>query len=80
MDLKSAVRDRILRLCEGRNFSLSKLATESAIPKSSVKNIIYGKSKNPKLRTIKLICDGLEVTLGEFFSSPEFENLDQEIK
>lgn len=52
----------------------------SALPPSRVKNILYGKSQNPKLLTIKLICDGLGITLGEFFSTPEFDNLEQEIK
>ena len=43
-------------------------------------SILYGKSQNPKLLTIKLICDGLGITLGEFFSTPEFDALDQEIR
>jgi hypothetical protein len=45
-----------------------------------VKNILYGKSQNPKLLTIKMICDGLGITLGEFFNTPEFDALEQEIK
>jgi len=56
------------------------LATISALPPSSIKNILYGKSQNPKLITIKMICDGLGITLGEFFSTPEFDALEQEIK
>ena len=76
----SAVRDRILHLCEERNMSINKLATLSALPPSSVKNILYGKSQNPKLLTIKLLCDGLGITLGEFFSTPEFDALEQEIQ
>ena len=75
MNTVSAVRDRILQLCEERNMSINKLATLSALPPSSVKNILYGKSQNPKLLTIKLLCDGLGITLGEFFSTPEFEAL-----
>ena len=75
-----AVRNRILQLCEERHISINKLATISALPPSSVKNILYGKSHNPKLLTIKLICDGLGITLGEFFSTPEFDALEQEIK
>ena len=51
-----------------------------ALPPSSLKNILYGKSKNPKLLTIKLVCDGLGITLGEFFSTPEFDELEQEIQ
>ena len=80
MNTVSAVRDRILQLCEERNMSINKLATLSALPPSSVKNILYGKSQNPKLLTIKLLCDGLGITLGEFFSTPEFDALEQEIK
>ena len=80
MDTVSAVKCRILRLCEERDLSINKLATVCALPPSSIKNILYGKSRNPKLLTIKMICDGLDITLGEFFSSPEFEGLEQEIK
>jgi len=50
------------------------------LPPSSIKNILYGKSQNPKLLTIKMICDGLGITLGEFFNTPEFDSLEQEIK
>lgn len=80
MDTIGAVRTRILRLCEVRGMSINRLATVCALPPSSIKNILYGKSLNPKLLTIKMICDGLDITLGEFFSSPEFDSLEQEIK
>ena len=80
MELVEAVRNRILRLCGERNISINRLATLSELPPSSIKNILYGKSQNPKLATIKMICDGLEITLGEFFSTPEFDALEQEIK
>ena len=80
MSTVNVVRDRILQLCEERDISINHLATISALPPSSVKNILYGKSQNPKLLTIKLICDGLGITLGEFFSTPAFDALEQEIK
>ena len=80
MDTADAVKSRILRLCGERNISINKLATLCALPPSSIKNILYGKSLNPKLLTIKMICDGLDITLGEFFSAPEFDALEQEIK
>ena len=80
MDTIAAVRNRILQLCGEREISINKLATISALPPSSIKNIRYGKSQNPKLITIKMICDGLGITLGEFFSTPEFDSLEQEIK
>ena len=76
MDTVSAVRNRILQLCNERNITINHLASLSALPPSS---ILYGKSKNPTLLTIKMICDGLDITLGEFFSTEEFDALEQEI-
>lgn len=80
MKTVDTVRDRILQLCEQRQMSIHKLAMVSALPPSSIKNILYGKSRNPKVLTIKMICDGLGITLGEFFSTPEFDALEQEIR
>ncbi len=80
MGTKDAVKTRILHLCEERSLTINRLATICALPPSSIKNILYGKSHNPKLLTIKMICDGLDITLGEFFSAPEFDSLEQEIR
>ena len=80
MNTVGAIRDRILRLCAERNITINKLATLSALPPSSVKNILYGKSNDPKILTIKKICDGLDMTLTDFFDSPEFASLEPEIK
>ena len=80
MKTTEAVRNSILQLCQERNMTINRLATVSALPPSSIKNILYGKSQNPKLLTIKLICDGLDITLGQFFSTPEFDGLEQELE
>ena len=80
METITAIKERILHLCAERDISINKLATISALPPSSVKNILYGRSTDPKIITIKKICDGLEISLAEFFSSPEFDDLEQEIK
>lgn len=80
MTTLEATRNRILELCEINNISINKLANICGLPPSSVKNIIYGKSKNPKLLTIKMICDGLDITLAEFFNTDDFNKLEQEIK
>ena len=80
MNTVSAIRDRILHLCSERNITINKLATLSALPPSSIKNILYGKSKDPKILTIKRICDGLDITLIDFFNDPLFEHLEQEIQ
>ena len=60
--------------------SIHKLALESAVPPSSIKNILYGKSKNPGVVTIKMLCDGLGITLVDFFNTKEFRELEQEIR
>ena len=80
MTTVEAVRNRILQLCEARNMSINRLATVCALPPSSIKNILYGKSQNPKLLTVKMICDGLDITLGEFFSTEELDCLEQDIR
>ena len=80
MTTTEAVRDRILHLCEELVLTINHLATICALPPSSIKNILYGKSQNPKLLTIKMLCDGLDITLGEFFSTPEFDVLEQELQ
>lgn len=80
MDIMAAIKNRILRLCAERNITINKLASICALPPSSVKNILYGRSTDPRIRTLKKLCDGLEITLGEFFSTPEFDALEQEIR
>lgn len=66
-----------MRLCGERNITINNLAKISNPPPSSVKNIIYGKSKAPKITTIKKFCDGFDMTLYEFFAFEEFENLEK---
>ena len=80
VDTVTAIRNRILELCGERNITLNKIANIAGLSPSSVKNILYGKSKNPKIITIKALCDGFGITLGEFFSTPEFDELEQEIR
>ena len=80
MNTVAAVRNRILELCGERNISINKLANICGLPPSSVKNILYGKSQNPKILTVKIICDGLGITLAQFFDTDEFNHLEQEIR
>ena len=79
MTMQNAVKNRLLKLCGERNITINKLSSLSALPLSSIKNILYGKSCNPKLITIKMICDGPNISLSEFFASEEFDNLDLEL-
>lgn len=80
MDTYETVKNRILQLCYEKRLTIHKLATESAVAPSSIKNILYGKSKNPGVVTIKMLCDGFGITIAEFFDTAEFKNLEQEIK
>ncbi len=80
MDISTAIKNRILQLCHEQNITINKLATISGLSPSSIKSILYGKSQNPKIATIKIICDGLDISLSEFFNTKDFYNLEQEIK
>lgn len=80
MDTREAIAKRILDLCKEQGITPNKLSTISAIPQATIKSILNGESKNPGAVTIKKLCDGLEITLGEFFGTPEFDALEQQIK
>lgn len=80
MNTYETVKCRILSLCEEKRVTINKLATESGVAPSTIKNILYGKSRNPGIVTLKMLCDGLGITLIEFFNTKEFETLEQEIK
>lgn len=80
MGTYTVVKNRILQLLEENKMSIYKLAMESAVSPSSIKNILYGKSVNPGIVTLKMLCDGFGITIVEFFDTEEFRNLEQEIK
>lgn len=80
MDTRQAIANRIRQLCRQRGITPNGLSSLSAVPQATVKSILNGESRNPGTVTIKKLCDGLDITLGEFFSTPEFDALEQEIK
>lgn len=80
MNTYDAVKNRILQLLGERKMSIHRLAMESAVAPSSIKNILYGKSQNPGIVTLKMLCDGFGITLVEFFDTEEFKELEQEIR
>lgn len=80
MNTAEAVAARIHQLCKERKITPNGLSNIAAVPQSTIKSILNGESKNPGVVTIKKLCDGLEITLGEFFSTPEIDALEQEIK
>ena len=80
MTTKEAVAKRILDLCDERNIAVNALANLSGVSPSTIYSMLNEKSKNPGVVSLKKLCDGLDITLGEFFSSQEFDELEWEIK
>lgn len=80
MNTREVIALRIRQLCKERGITPNKLGTISAVSQATIKSILNGESQNPGTVTIKKLCDGLEITLGEFFSTAEFDSLEQEIK
>ena len=80
MSVKDVVAKRFKELCEERNIKLNELANISGVTPSTAYSMVDESRRDVSIVTIKKFCDGLEITLGRFFSTPEFDNLDQEIK
>ena len=80
MELREAIRERILQLCAERGITVNRLCLMCGITQSTVNNIINTGSNNPTVSTVKKICDGLDITLATFFDCDLFNNLEQEIK
>ena len=80
MVVKQAVVERFLELCQQRNIRPNELATRSGVTPSTVYSMLDRRRKDISIVTIKKLCDGLDITLGEFFSTPEFDQLEQEIQ
>ncbi len=80
MNTKEAIAKRIIQLCEERNIAINALANASGVSPSTVYSMLNEKSQNPGTVSIKKLCDGFEITLREFFNSPIFDDLEQEIK
>ena len=74
------VQKRLTELCDERRITYHALATSAGVHPSTMKSIMNGKSRNPGIVTIKKLCDGLDMTLGEFFGAPLFDELEQEIR
>ena len=73
MQLNQAVRLRLLQLLEEKNMPQYELYQKSGVPKSTIGNIVNCVYDSVKLRILHELCQGLEIELGEFFTSPYFE-------
>lgn len=78
MTIGQAATARILNLCRERNISINKLCTMSGVTQSTVNNIISGRNHSVTVSTIQKLCEGLGITIEEFFHSELFRNLEQE--
>ena len=80
MNVGQAVRERTAELCEEKHITINKLANISGITQSTLNNIMSGRNNSTTISTIQKICDGLEITVTDFFDSPLFLGIEQEIK
>ena len=80
MYTQEAIAKRIRQLCADHEITPNALSYISAVPQATIKSILNGESKNPGTVTIKKICDGFGITLAEFFSTEDFNTLEQEIR
>ena len=80
MSVKDAVVNRFESICKERNIKMNELATLSGVTPSTVYSMLDVRRREISITTIKKLCDGLDITLGKFFSAEEFDDLEQEIK
>ena len=80
MNIGEAVRLRILDLCEEQKLSVNKLSNLSGVTQSTVNNIVSGRNHSATISTIKKLCDGLGISIEDFFHSERFRDLEQEVK
>lgn len=80
MNTVKAIAQRIRELCVEREITPNALSYISAVPQATIKSILNGETKSPEVLTIKKICDGLDMTLAQFFDTDDFNHLEQEIK
>ncbi len=80
LNTKEAVANRILALCRERGLTVNALACVSGVPPTTIYSILDGKSRNPGVVSLKKLCDGLEISLRQFFDCELFDELEQEIQ
>lgn len=80
MNIGEAVKERILELCREHRITVNRLSTMCGITQSTLNNIVSGRNHSTTVATVKKICDGLDITIGKFFDSEKFSDLEQEIR
>ena len=77
--IEKAVSKRIRELCHAKRMSIYSLCHAAGMPPSTISSLLNGKSRNPGIVTIKMICDGLEISIPDFFNCELFAEVEQEI-
>ncbi len=80
MTVSEAVVKRLIELCEERHLTINKVSTISGVTQSTISDIVRGTTSSTKISTIKKLCDGLEISVRQFFDSPLFDDLEQELR
>lgn len=80
MGIYSAVVERLKQLYKEKDLTPNALSYTAGVPQGTIKSILNGESKNPGIVTLKKLCDGLDISIADFFNTPEFHNLEQEIE
>ena len=80
LDTVEAIRQRIRELCKEKGITPNALSYIAAVPQATIKSILNNETQSPEVLTIKKLCDGLEITLAQFFDTDTFNSLEQEIK
>ena len=80
MDVKDVIVKRFEELCAERKMKINELANVSGVTPSTAYSMMDKSRRDVSIKTIKRFCDGLGITLGEFFATKEFDELEQEIK
>ncbi len=80
MYINEAIIQRIVELCNRRGITVNRLAISSGVTQSTLSNIVSGRNKSTTISTIQKICDGLGISIQEFFTHPIFEKIEQEVR
>lgn len=80
MTIAEAVVKRLYELVDERQLTINRISTISGVTQSTVSDIVNGVTMNVKIATVKKLCDGLDISVRQFFDSPLFDDLEQEIK
>ncbi len=79
MTISEAVIARLYELCDERGVTINKISTISGVTQSTISDIVNRRTKSARVDTLQKLCDGLEISVRQFFDSPLFDNLEQEI-